>query len=265
MAPPQQTRQTPLKVLALGLPRTGTASMAQALTRLGFTHCAHGMDMLDDEAYAGRFEPLLDAKYFGGSAPLDRAAFDALLGHCSAVTDMPCAMLWRELHAAYPEAKVVLVERDVDAWYKSFSEGVIDSTWGREGAFSRNYIEPLTGTRLGAVSLKSLQGPFGMTEAEMRANAKDVYKRHYEEIRATVPPGQLLEFQLKEGWAPLCGFLGIEVPDEEFPRINDADALKAKIAEYLAKKKVELKNNVLFKWLPGLAVAVGVYALWRRR
>lgn len=49
------------------------------------------------------------------------------------------------------------------------------------------------------------------------------YKEHYAHIRSKVAPERLLEFHPKEGWAPLCNFLGKEIPkDEAYPRVNDA-------------------------------------------
>ena len=39
-------------------------------------------------------------------------------------------------------------------------------------------------------------------------------------MKATIPSRQLLVFQVKDGWAPLCEFLGMDVPDEDFPRTN---------------------------------------------
>lgn len=49
------------------------------------------------------------------------------------------------------------------------------------------------------------------------------YTDHYDHIRAKVPKSNLLEFHPREGWTPLCEFLGHEVPkDEPFPNVNDA-------------------------------------------
>ena len=45
-------------------------------------------------------------------------------------------------------------------------------------------------------------------------------------MRAFVPPGQLLVFDVKEGWAPLCHFLELPVPDIPFPNINDANEIR---------------------------------------
>ena len=36
-----------------------------------------------------------------------------------------------------------------------------------------------------------------------------------------MPPGRLLEFDVAEGWGPLCAFFGVEVPGEPFPNLND--------------------------------------------
>lgn len=45
---------------------------------------------------------------------------------------------------------------------------------------------------------------------------------HYDHIRAKVPKENLLEFHPREGWAPVCKFLGHEIPrDTPFPHVND--------------------------------------------
>jgi hypothetical protein len=57
---------------------------------------------------------------------------------------------------------------------------------------------------------------------QLLANERVVYRKHYEEIRKMTPPERLLDFKLKDGWGPLCEFLGKDVPEGiEFPRVND--------------------------------------------
>ncbi len=46
-----------------------------------------------------------------------------------------------------------------------------------------------------------------------------VYTAHNARVRATVPAGQLLEFNVKEGWPRLCAFLEVPVPDVPFPNL----------------------------------------------
>lgn len=48
----------------------------------------------------------------------DKKDWDQLLGHCQAVTGSPAVIFAKELIEAYPEAKVVLTNRNVDSWYE---------------------------------------------------------------------------------------------------------------------------------------------------
>ncbi len=45
-----------------------------------------------------------------------------------------------------------------------------------------------------------------------------------------MPADRLLEFEVSQGWKPLCDFLGRPVPDEPFPRLNDAQAFHEMLA-----------------------------------
>ncbi len=52
-----------------------------------------------------------------------------------------------------------------------------------------------------------------------------VYESHLAEVRRVVPPSRLLEFSPRDGWAPLCAFLGVPLPPEgePFPHVNDTE------------------------------------------
>ena len=172
----------------------------------------------------------VNAKFFNQGKSYGRAEFDALLGNCAAVTDMPCACFWEELMVAYPEAKIVLVERDIEDWYRSFDAIFVTELFSRVAGVSVNYIEPLVGSQIGLLSRKILYGYFhANTPDEVRKNARGVYREHYRRIREAAPKERLLEYRLGEGWEPLCKFLGKEMPDLPFPRINEVAALKAKV------------------------------------
>ena len=47
------------------------------------------------------------------------------------------------------------------------------------------------------------------------------FNAHIEAVKAAIPADRLLVYQVKDGWGPLCEFLGVPVPDEPFPRTND--------------------------------------------
>ena len=44
---------------------------------------------------------------------------------------------------------------------------------------------------------------------------------HVEAVKAAIPSDQLLVFEAKDGWEPLCNFLNVPVPDGPYPRTND--------------------------------------------
>lgn len=63
-----------------------------------------------------------------------------------------------------------------------------------------------------------------------RAQAlKAGYHRHVEGVKSAIPPSRLLVYNVKEGWEPLCRFLGQPVPDVPFPHVNSEPALRVAI------------------------------------
>ena len=52
------------------------------------------------------------------------------------------------------------------------------------------------------------------------AFAQQAYLEWSEHVKATVPPDRLLMFNVKQGWGPLCQFLGVAEPSQPFPHQN---------------------------------------------
>ena len=55
-------------------------------------------------------------------------------------------------------------------------------------------------------------------------NGIEMYKEHNAWIKSLVKPENLLVYNVKDGWEPLCSFLGRKIPDKPFPRVNDEEA-----------------------------------------
>ncbi|KAL9570380.1 hypothetical protein ACKAV7_005459, partial [Fusarium commune] len=195
-----------MKVLALGLPRTGSASIAEALTILGYKGVHHGLkaiDSLDDWKVINRAAdatfPVLPT-YTG--EPFTRDEWDELYGPCEAGTDM-AALFATQLIKVYPNAKVILVVRDFDKWYASY-ETVFEQLWSFGADLAINYAEPLIGFETGVASRKAILGFFEARNVqEARNNAREVYERHYRQLREVVPPEKLLVYRMGEGWEPI--------------------------------------------------------------
>ena len=62
-------------------------------------------------------------------------------------------------------------------------------------------------------------------DSEDREHAIQDFNRHNEEVKEHVPTDQLLVYEVKDGWEPLCEFLEPGAPeDKPFPRLNDTVA-----------------------------------------
>jgi len=254
-----------MKVLSLGLPKTGTASLAEAYRILGYQDVHHGMPAVfqspsDFEVLrraAGATFPNLPT-YTG--RPFTRAEWDDVFGPCEVVTDV-AAFFAPQLVDVYPEAKVVLCERprgDVEAWFRSVST-VFDMTFGLVPTFFIEFVEPLVGSSAGPASRAYIKGFFQARDgAEVRANARRRYREHYETLRRIVPKERLLEFELEDGWGPLCAFLGKDVPDVPFPRVNEAAEFKAMWSKWIWMHWASFKRR--YGPFIGCAAAVGVAA-----
>ncbi|HET9341333.1 MAG TPA: sulfotransferase [Candidatus Eremiobacteraceae bacterium] len=201
-----------MQVIGAGFGRTGTLSLKTALDRLGFGPCYHMVEVIENPAHA---EAWYKACH-GGS--VDYSVFD---GYRS-VVDWPAVHYWRELIEHYPKAKVVLSIRDPESWYKSVS----DTIYGRITTPVAPDA-PEWQRRHRAMTRKIvLKETFGGRFLDKK-HALEVFERHNDEVRKTVPPSRLFVYSVKEGWAPLCDFLGVPVPDEPFPRVNDTASFLA--------------------------------------
>ncbi len=193
--------------------------------------------------------PLPDDRPFG------RKEFDNLLGQYEGLSDWPCIAFSEELIAAYPEAKVIIVEREVESWYKSFKTTVTSNVFWP--VFY--YIAMLDYHHLGQFQIMTrmlVKGWFKATNQEQfERNSKQVYKEHYENIKRWTPKERLLVFNLQDGWEPLCKLLNVPIPDVPFPRINDSDELQRRINVSLKISMTRvLKKAGLFLSVAGIAV-----------
>ncbi|GLA27278.1 hypothetical protein AnigIFM63326_004473 [Aspergillus niger] len=166
---PQPKRSRPLRVLCLGLPRSGTESLKGALETLGFGGVAHGFEWwLHHPNHSALYCELLLLKLqkrMPSPEVIRELYFDRLLGDMDASTDVPTVWFASELLQAYPDAKVILNRRrDIQAWKESFRASVLPMMqklfWG------------VWLTRLGHQTL--------LFRGDFEKNAEKAYRNHYE-------------------------------------------------------------------------------------
>ena len=116
----------------------------------------------------------------------------------------------------YPDAKVILTKRNPERWYESMSETILTgmAEMGLTTKGSRD--NPMY---FGAVLIA--QDAFNFDYS--KENVMAALERHNSAVRAAIPASRLLEFEVSDGWEPLCAFLGVPVPDEPFPRTNERE------------------------------------------
>ena len=174
-------------LLCLGAARTGTTSLAQALKELGIGPVQHGMKLpCGDEWEWEILNRAADASFpvlpsYTGK-PFTRADWDELCSSYAAVTDLTT---WYavSLIKAYPDAKVILVERDIDSWLKSIYE--VFKYWENP---TTDWVTTHLGPRSGSIRAEvSRKFQLGWTQSkstkDIVGNARAAYERHNREVR----------------------------------------------------------------------------------
>jgi hypothetical protein len=198
-----------LKVIGAGFPRTATWSQKLALEHLGFGPCYHMSEALEQPAHW----PLWEAAAAG--RPVD---WDAIFTGWGSTTDAPACHFYKELAAHYPDAKVILGLRDEERWFASTQNTVL--------------TEAVAGFHAARGSLGMVEAVGWGTDPRLHDKAwmLDRYRRHIREVQDVIPAERLLLYDPADGWAPLCSFLGVPVPQEPFPVVNTTNDFQAMIA-----------------------------------
>lgn len=218
---------------------------------LGYVDTYHMMSCsIENPPDALLWHDALRAKYDGVGKPFKREDWDKLLGNCQAVCDWPSIAFAKELIEAYPEAKVVLTTRDVDSWHASTMRTVYWRATDPE-LWALSYVN--WAARMYQPMLAKFFDTF--FEGDFPNRGKDVFLRHYDEVRSLVPPERLLEFKVADGWEPLCEFLGDPVPkDQKFPNVND----NRDFVDRSRRRNRRQAANTLLGWTTTTAITGGI-------
>eukprot|EP00747_Dinoflagellata_sp_TGD_P217931 gnl/TRDRNA2_/TRDRNA2_90257_c0_seq1.p1 gnl/TRDRNA2_/TRDRNA2_90257_c0~~gnl/TRDRNA2_/TRDRNA2_90257_c0_seq1.p1 ORF type:complete len:265 (-),score=29.68 gnl/TRDRNA2_/TRDRNA2_90257_c0_seq1:94-888(-) len=195
-----------LRVIVAGAPRTGTYSLTQALRILGY-RAAHG-DYLRCNTTA---RELWRRWWKPDGAGIERAIATLRDGSFDAAVGMPYSFTFQELLKHNPEAKVILNvhPNGALAWLMSVEELFRPHAGGGEDpqlTFTlQNFYRYLR---------CPVHEAFSTTHRE---RCVQCYIDHIEAVRREVPQGQLLEYNVSNGWEPLCRFLGTPIPTAPFP------------------------------------------------
>ena len=201
-----------VRVIGAGFGRTGTLSLKVGLEKLGFGPCYHMVEV-------GRRPD--DVHVWKRAHDGEAIDWNIFLGGWGATVDWPSCNLWREQLAAFPDAKVILSRREPLRWYAS----VMNTIYPSSQAAMRS--DDPSARAFGYWANEIIWERVFDGRMDDEAHVLSVLAAHEAAVRAEVPTDRLLEFSPGEGWEPLCAFLGVEVPDEEYPRTNSTDEFRA--------------------------------------
>jgi len=198
-----------VQIVEIGMPRTATRSMAQAVKNLGYT-VNHGIGFTKfiekDESI--RLKKELWTQLFHGNIPKFPYDNYEYVGNFS-------LLHWKQLAEVKPDLKFILTIRDVDDWWESCKR-----RWSRNrrlrsrkiirsGHIKDKYITT-------AITVFHLYGCYNLNEFCW----KDGFKRHNDEVlRYFKDSDRLLVHNVFEGdgWETLCSFLDADIPKIRYP------------------------------------------------
>lgn len=214
-----------LKIVGVGVQRTGTSSLRTAFKKLGY-------NTMPVWGWLNRFTSTI---------PYETAVCDSkrLLQKYDAIANVPVTSCYKEIDETFPHARFILTTRkDEEKWLGS----LVGFFGGRDWP--------------------EIRLVFGV-DADFKHRDLIVakYRQHNEAVRQYFAdrPGKLLEMDMTQGqgWPELCKFLSKDLPREKlFPRSNHHRSLRRMVLKRCVPAIVLLRSKVM-----GAAGSVGSWCL----
>lgn len=193
------------KVFCIGLSKTGTSSLTEALNLLGVRAIHYPQDERTfQQLRAGRYRlPVLEE-------------YDA-------ASDITVAPFYAQFDAEYPGSRFVLTVRESAAWLRS-----CEQHWRLMAEWLPNFPDF---ARVHEFASACAYGSIGFHRGRFRF-AYDAHLRNVTEyFRGRESDLLVLDVCGGEGWEKLCPFLGVPAPAAPFPRANEWMSLLLGAAE----------------------------------
>ena len=197
-----------LAVIGAGFGRTGTLSISVALDRLGYGPCYHMDNVFASAEHLARWQAVADG---------DPADWSSIFAGHAATIDWPGMLYYRELADAFPDAKVLLSIRPADSWWESFSNTIRRLIESRDRVRD-DHLRRVLKYAYRIIAVQTFGGAMDDKDAVIAR-----YENHINDVRKNIAAERLLVYQVTEGWGPLCKFLAVPEPDEDFPRLNSVN------------------------------------------
>ena len=213
------------KIFGIGLPKSGTSSLHEALKLLGYTSTQNPDDKITEkELRSANYNLSILTKY-------------------DAVMDIPIPAIYSQLDEAWPDSKFILTVRPIDSWIES----------SRRAGFNQSYAIPKPGSTV-EFYMTLLFGCNVFDEKRYRW----VYETHNKIVQDYFSGAKsdqllILDFSRGDGWKELCTFLDLPTPDIPFPHANPLSGRRvlSPFQKYAVGTLVKLGFE--YRWLRRLA------------
>ncbi len=224
-----------IKIIGAGLPRTGTNTLKESLEKLGYMKTYHMKELLVHPD---------DLQYWLTLKETGTTNWDELYEGFQATVDFPGYPWYKEHMKQYPDAKVILTVRPFEKWYTS----VYSTIWQAGPQNLKQKLAMLSkllfNSRLRSVikcvklSKEMIFKVHFQGKFEDKVATEKIFNQHIEDVKAHVPPENLLIYDVSEGWEPLCKFLGKPVPGEPIPHLNKKENFKEMLGHLMKGEMV---------------------------
>ena len=194
-------------VFCIGLPKTGTTSLCEALNSMGY-HALHNPEQFWNMLHVGIYR-------------YDSEPWDAL-----------CHFGFRQyrcLSNEYPDAYFILTIRDKHSWLDSCQR-----------QFTQVNIHGITQELVRMECFGTLVYDRGMFE-----DVYDAHNRNVLQFFSEIAADHWLLMDVADGWGELPEFLHCETPAMDFPHDHKSD--QAIVCEFSNNDKILVKRTVLWK------------------
>jgi len=213
----EKESQTHIKIAGLGLGRTGTTSLVMALEILGYVVIHDDEQAEETDLYSAYEDELIDDDRFHEILGLRgyNATFK-MAGHG-----------WV---AEHPEVKGILTVRDdpdkyVDSWL--VAAPFIDIMEQKPFKWMRTVEELMPELRW---EYRHTTTGGDVENYLDRDVLRQKYIEYNKEVQDSIPSERLLTFNVKQGWGPLCEFLGHPIPQGiHFPHVHTRSKLEGEM------------------------------------
>ncbi|WP_420642456.1 sulfotransferase family protein [Candidatus Leptofilum sp.] len=208
-----------MRVINVGLARTGTTSLKAALELLGISPVHHTFDLFTSPKDMSLWEGAFEGK------PVNWREFYADYE----AADWPAAFFYKEIIDVHPEAKLLLTIRDPEKWVESVSNTVQQ---GMNIKLPIPHLRRIKHFIITYAADKLFDG-----RLDDKAHMIRCYHRHVENVKAYVPENRLLLYDVRDGWESLCQFLAVNAPHQPYPRVNTRGGFKGMVMQMVSGMK----------------------------